>query len=267
MNLVLGAAQRLNLGHLKPFCFSLLRAGFEGMTALFVSDIDEQTRYALTVMGVHLIEPEAGAALDQAGINSSRYLVYRRFLESLGDSVTNVMLTDVRDVLFQRDPFDFARDDALCCFLEDPSVTLKSCPHNAIWFLNAYGSEALTELGDHRVSCSGTTIGPAWRIREYTARITGELLAMSRRKPGITQALAGVDQAAHNYLIRTGQLEGVRLFENGSGPVLTLGHVEPEAIRFTEDGYVADAAGGAVNVLHQYDRHPELARRLVDRFG
>ena len=77
--------------------------------------------------------------------------------------------------------------------------------------------------------------------------------------------VGGVDQAVHNYLLYTGELGDTKVFGNDDGPVLTLNYLVPESIDVNEDNQVFNLAGDLVHVLHQYDRHPELSQRLLQR--
>jgi hypothetical protein len=181
----------------------------------------------------------------------ARFLRYYRFLRSTGTRYANVMLTDVRDVFFQRDPFDFDVGDSVNCFLEDESRTLATEPHNRNWLVEAYGKAVLRTLGDKAISCSGVTIGPRERILAYLEVMTRELLKLSHQATGI-------DQGVHNYVLHQGLVPSVRLIRNGEGPVLTLALVpRPEIEAAMEKGSL-DA-----NVLHQYYRHPRLSAALL----
>jgi hypothetical protein len=69
------------------------------------------------------------------------------------------------------------------------------------------------------------------------------------------------DQGIHNYLLRTGRLDPVKVVANGYGRVLTMGAMR--TIERDADGYVLNRDGSRPAVLHQYDRHGPLAAELV----
>ena len=52
-----------------------------------------------------------------------------------------------------------------------------------------------------------------------------------------------------------------------SGAGLELIHVPAEQVRFDDEGQFLNSEGDVVNVVHQYDRHPELDQRVHERFG
>ena len=68
------------------------------------------------------------------------------------------------------------------------------------------------------------------------------------------------DQGIHNYLLRTGRLDPVYVQENGCGAVLTMGL--QKQIDVDSEGRILNHRGDLPAVLHQYDRHVELAARL-----
>jgi hypothetical protein len=165
------------------------------------------------------------------------------------------MLTDVRDVLFQADPFAFEWPDGLSVFLEDRSRTLGSCELNSRAMLQAFGRAALREMSGQPIVSTGVTIGATASIREHLARVTRILCELKDRRP--------IDRAVYNYLAHQEPGATLHRFENTAGPVMTLGGVDPARLQFNDHGQIITPAGAIVNTLHQYDRQPELAQRLL----
>ena len=192
------------------------------------------------------------------GFQSLRYIHYLEFLEQRAIGADLVMISDVRDVLFQRDPFAIPLDGDLAVFLEPELSTIGYEPFNRRWIRNLYGPSVLRELEHHTPTCSGTTMGTGTGMRRYLSAMVGEL-------PRHNRPLGSHDQGIHNFLVRNGRLDPARIYGNGDGPVLTmsLGLKIPPM----------DPAGRLLNndrlpvpVLHQYDRHPDLAPALMERF-
>jgi hypothetical protein len=179
-----------------------------------------------------------------------RFFLYYRYLRSRGHAYENVMLTDVRDVLFQDDPFDFDIGTRLHCFLEDARQTLATEPYNRKWLRMAFGPELADELGSRPIACAGVSIGPTELVIGYLRVMVDHLLRLR------VQAV-GLDQAVHNYVLHSERVSGAQLVPNGAGPVATLGIVPVEDL-----GPLLGAS-----VLHQYDRHPELAASLLGELG
>lgn len=259
MNLVLGAVRGLELEEISPFLYSLARSGFKGRVAFFVSRISERTRKWLDEAHVMLVSIDEDTTLAQTPVNSLRYFVYEQFLDTLDEPVTNIMHADVRDIYFQHDPFSIDHGGDLCCFLENERMDLARCVANSGWLAAAYGKEVIGALGHYPISCSGTTFGPAPVMRAYVRAMTAGLRAIDERVPNIMHVIPGIDQAVHNYLLRTGGLPRPHCFRNEDGPVLTLNYVKRDEVSWNEAGQVVNDRGLPVCVLHQYDRHPALA--------
>jgi hypothetical protein len=182
----------------------------------------------------------------------TRFLRYRRYLELHPHE--RVLLTDVRDVVFQNDPFQHLPHTGLAVSLEVPAYTIETEVHNAAWVKRAYGSEMLTEIGANRVSCVGVTAGDTAAISTYLREMSSELLRMSPRAAGI----GGADTAIHNVLLWTGRFGQVHRLEPLASPVATLTGVEEADVVLSSEGRLLNEDGSEASVLHQYDRLPRL---------
>lgn len=207
---------------------------------------------ALTLLARDRAAARARIAAPISVPSVSRYFRYYRHLARNVDRYRNVMVTDVRDVFFQHDPFAFDIGDQVHCFLE--GTTIGGQRHNREWVERAYGLDVARALADKPASCSGTTIGSSRAMLGYLRAMIEQLVALPQ--------FSGMDQPVHNYLIHTGRLENVKLHENRDSPVATLATVPKEdVINALPDGF------DHVNVFHQYDRHPPLTKLLLARLG
>ncbi|EGB14373.1 hypothetical protein DND132_1160 [Pseudodesulfovibrio mercurii] len=257
--LVLGLAAGYHYGDVRPFLASLDRAAYAGDLVLFVSETTRDLE-RLRAHGAELLPMVRRPGLEDVPCNALRYFLYLDFLKGADVRWERILISDVRDVVFQRDPFTFAWPDGLCCTLEDPSATVGSCPFNGRWVREHLGAEALNRIADRPVSCSGTTVADHAAMVAYLERMTGRLLP-----PSTGECMAGYDQGVHNYLIHTGALGDPTLFDN-TGPILTLAQTrgEPEV---NGRGEVLNRAGRVAHLIHQYDRKPSLFRMIRERFA
>ena len=190
------------------------------------------------------------------GLQALRYGHYYDIVRTRPDA-DQVLLTDVRDVIFQCDPFD-PPVEGLEVFLEDRSVTLGMEPRNRRWIDALYGKRETVALRDEVVSCSGTVVGRRDDILHYLREMSQAIVW--RRRP-----LGSHDQGVHNHLLRHERLGAVTVVRNGHGRVLTMG--ELERVRRDCFGHVVNDDGSMPAVLHQYDRHADLATELIARLG
>jgi hypothetical protein len=189
------------------------------------------------------------------GAQALRYEHYHRFLADNPD-IEQVLISDVRDVVFRGSPFEPAID-GLEVFLEPPHMTMRRPGFNSMWYSTLYGDAELSRFGNRTVSCSGVTAGTRDAMLTYTAAMIDAVQRM--RLP-----LGPHDQAIHNRLLH---LDAVphRAFQNQTGRVLTMG--EMKQLDFDDEGFVVQADGRRPAVLHQYDRHVELVPAIHRRVG
>jgi len=281
--LVLGLLSRMSLEKAQPFFLSLEKSGYRGDVCMIVSDIDAATQAFLRARHVELIPfhsehlnpkwaraaawlgafmPPPQRSLYEARLapaymhpHCARHFFYQSYLRECGAAYSHVLLTDVRDVLFQADPFAFDLPEGLGVFLADRSKTIGTCNHNTNSMLRGFGPQALQQLRDKPIACAGTTLGTTSAIREHLTKVTRLLCAKKQRDT--------IDQSVHNFVINQEPPAHLRVYENFSGPILTMAYIDPANIRLDARDRVINAAGHVINTLHQYDRHPQLVPKLL----
>ena len=293
-SLVLGAHTGLPAASIEPFSRSLRASGFRGSFVLFVGRCDKEEKEKLRGLADAVVDvdadypPPAAALLEPLrrvrairglrriypgvfrllagrslhrwsrlefrleGLQTLRYHHYQEYLAGLDAEPDCVLLTDLRDVFFQRDPFADPVS-GLELFLEDESVRIGSEQFNSRWIRNLYGSAELERLRGATVSCSGTVVGTGAAVRGYLAEMTAEIAR--HRRP-----LGSHDQGIHNALLQRGRFDSARVVPNGTGRVLTLGKMRSYAT--APDGFVLNDDGSVAAILHQWDRHEDLARTI-----
>lgn len=287
--LILGTLVDLPLEKAQPFFLSLERTGYRGEVGLVCGDVGAATlaflrarAYRVNLLPYRkpflqpawawlasrprlLLSARRRQRLDEQLAptflhpNCARHFFYRNFLETCGGGYDLVMLTDVRDVLFQRDPFAFAVPDGLSVFLEDRRWDIARCQHTANQIKRRFGRATLRAMHHRRVACAGTIFGTTAAVREHLERVTQSFAGRITRKT--------VDQGVFNYLLHAQPPAKLTCFENFSGPVLSMARLDLAKLRCDAAGRILDDAGNVINTLHQYDRHPELAAQLLRRFG
>ncbi|MBC8032313.1 MAG: hypothetical protein H7Z16_19675 [Pyrinomonadaceae bacterium] len=199
-------------------------------------------------------------AVKSFNVYCVRFPLYYLYLAQNRGRYAKVMLTDVRDVIFQRDPFDFEFGTELCVFMEDDRQKMQDCPSNSLWLKTGFGEDVLREIGHEIPSCSGTTIGGYQAIMQYLELMIDHMLPLKSHP-------SGMDQGVHNYLLYKQRLKSVRVFQNRLGPVFTLGKTVDLPTAFDDEGFVLNQDGSVAHVLHQYDRHIERGKLKLDARG
>jgi hypothetical protein len=223
------------------FFASLRDIKFAGDVCLFVYDIDLATVGALRSHGV-IIENGRAFVRSERYVMCSRFFMYQDFLSRNHGRYDRVMLTDVRDVIFQSDPFANIGDADVVYACE--RTLIRDCPMNADWVRRAYGDAVYENLGDYLVSCAGTTFGTMEGILGYLSAMIDEM-SMSRA------VNTNVDQGIHNFVVHMRPLRGA-FFDVHDNNVATLQYMPPECLAVTDRGIEVD--GRVVPVVHQWDR-------------
>ena len=288
MNLILTIVQKLEYPALAPFLQSLRQTGFRGQVVFFVCGVSPVTIERLHSAGVRTIpfkytsirhrhpililwpmwrwlfrvmrDDPARRRMARHVFNLFflRWLLYEDFLQAEGEQFENVLMTDCRDVVFQRDPFAEPNPSGICFYLEPESQTIGSCPVNQQMLRECFDEQMVRQMADCRIACAGTTLGTLEAVKAYLQRMVKESYCV--RKMAL---VPGADQGLHNYLVHRGMLPQAHIIENAAGAVFTMGVAPTTQFRFNSADEVVRSDGGVIPVLHQYDRHPEVRQKLL----
>lgn len=244
-NLILGTAFGYSPTQIEVFVKSLRK--YSNSNVMLVVDLlSEELNEFFTEYNISAyVHPIDLTNIRAAEIFNIRHRCYRDILEHNFLDVERVFISDVRDVLFQSDPFAHTTDTDLEFFLEPKQI--KDCEFNSKKIKKLYGDRFLSEIGDNLISCAGTTIGLRAGILKYLDEM---LLELSRLR--IQNNAFADDQAVHNYLIYNNYFSNHKKYNTGAGPVSTLHHLR-EGI-FNEQGEVINIDGTVVPIVHQWDR-------------
>jgi len=233
------------------------------------------------------VVPFGGAG--HSGYFLGRYSALEKWLKAHREFFDEVMLSDVRDVVIQRDPFVQLRDliahrrenDASAVLarrthnsappavppyilfsLEVKTMSIGSCPWNSNWIRRGYGDAMLRQLSSKLISCSGVTMASTALLLDYLQRIIGAV-----RQGGLqagAEGMHGIDQGIHNVLVHTHYttIPEALVLDLDDGPVFTMGYLGQRAYVIDRNERVINAHKRVPAVLHQFDRHPWLVNHL-----
>lgn len=244
-DLVLGYATGYGRCDVEAFVRSL-RAVHDGPVGLFV-DPDPDFRAWLASQGVETLDPTACAGWAPLPV-VARFGDYARLIESRS-ALRNILLTDVRDVVFQASPFA-QPITGLEVFVEDENHSLGQNPFHSKYLRALAGDEVTDTIADRPCLCAGTIIGPAADV----ARLCRLILTLGAIPRSSVGGGFGIDQASLELAVHQG-LVAACVRPNYSR-VATLGQCI-DGVGVDEDR-ITNPDGSISPVVHQYDRHPEL---------
>lgn len=252
---VLGYATGYGAAELEPFVKSL-RAHFDGDVALYV-DGRPDVAGLLEGFGVIAEAPLPREAWAPHPV-IERFAAYDRWV-SARPHLAEVLLTDVRDVVFQGDPF--ARPLGRLEVYTEGQGGLAEHAFNMKHIRAVAGGALAKAVADRPSLCVGTVCGPAAEVSRL-CRLLLMLAAIPRSGVG---GAFGADQAAFNLAVHLGLLDAdVR---PNFDRVATIGDAQGEAIQVREDGMIVNPDGSVSPIVHQYDRHQHLADAVQRLWG
>ncbi len=181
---------------------------------------------------------------------------------------SNIIISDVRDVFFQEDPFKGPfNPNEIYCYLESEALTIAQEPINEAWVRNGYYEVGLMEIKDDFISCCGVVVGDSDAIRRYVKVMCDEFERLADAKVEI--GFDGVmEQACHNYLLRKGKFNPVNIVSDDAGLVSTLSYFKPISdIFINADKQITNLSGKIIPIIHQYDRFPKFDRMLQHKLS
>lgn len=249
MNLVLGAIYGYDWEKVKHFVVSL-RKHYTGKIG-FIVDVgvtcDEEMMNKLSEYDVncHLYTKSLSSNHE---IQNNRFELYSDIIKENYEDVKNIFITDVRDVIFQDDPFVYGLNTDLEFYYEP--ATFAECPCNSWWIKTMCGEEIFQEMKDKYIVCCGTIMGSRQGLLRYLEVFKQEFENM--RSAGRI-FIGGEDTVAHNRLIYTNRVPGVLSIKyNGRGAVSTMEH--QKIFKFDDHGRYLNDDDKPTPVIHQWDR-------------
>jgi hypothetical protein len=259
--LIVGAASRYRPEQMRPFIESLRATGYAGDVVILVNFWNWRLQSYLRGSGVTPYRMWTTRRIHGPAA-THRYEFYARIARQNRDRYDEMMVTDTRDVLFQRNPFAGLTSSACHYYLEHATRTIGEEPTNLSWAKLFLPAEQAAAVSRNRVSCCGIVIGGMAAMDVYLARMAADLRAVPLRD----RRRGGADTALHQGLaFLDGGAPGV-VMENNIH-VATMG-IEPDATyRIGDDGVVRTADGHVPAILHQYDRVPHINSAIAGRYG
>ena len=184
-------------------------------------------------------------------ITWARFLYYRDWLNDCPSCTDGIMLTDVRDAFFQRDPFAAAVErnqvHPLMVFEETPDQTTEHWL--ADWPVTTCREH---KLGKKPMLCSGSVMGSREGILDYIDVMEEEFKYwMQREKCRFDNR--GDDQSIHNYLYYTNRFKNAVSIPHRQGPIHVVGHQADQIFRNATKG--AEGAGVGIGEIFIKDNN------------
>lgn len=258
--LVLGAAVGFRPAQVRIFVESLRGCGYAGDVVMLVGWAQWRLEAYLRRHGVRTVASWSTRKLH-GPIHAYRFEKFARLVRAQAGRYDQVMVSDVRDVVFQRHPFAGVTSPACQFYLEGAGWTIGSEPTNRRWARTFLAPEQVEAIGPCRITCCGVVLGGIAAMTAYLERLAAYLHALPLR----LRREGGADTVFHNLMAHlTHEVDGL-LVENNLH-VATMGLEPPDAYAVGPDGLIRTADGHVPAILHQYDRLPAVLAAVKARY-
>lgn len=192
---------------IEPWVVSLCNSGFTGQKVMVTYNLPKETREVLENLGFNIWavgrEPNDGGFLykpkHEFNICVDRFRDIPMFLDKLTTEKDRIVITDVKDVIFQDNPFkrlDEVREMEEQIYLSSESVTYENEPWGKNNLIKSFGEATYNKLANEEIWNAGVIAGRGQIFREF---LTSIYMACGG-KPNYIQGGGGPDQAALNVL-------------------------------------------------------------------
>lgn len=291
-DLIIGGASGYKYDDVKYWINSIKKSGFEGDIALVVTNITLTELEKIAEKGVNILAYGQKDAEGNYSSNSQmpphveRFFHIWNYLNATKEEYDFVVTTDVRDVVFQKNPIDFLRGDTFTGFVAaGEGLAYEDEPWGNNNYLQAFGPFFHNLIKKNEIYNVGVMAGRHDIVRDMLLMI----LQLSVNRP-----IPIVDQAVYNFILNTGIFKNLtEFFGNGSGWTCNLGTTlpaiqsgagdigqrnDPTALIMyqtkyladqpviNEDGIVYNAYDMPFYIVHQYDRVAGLADKIRAKY-
>lgn len=292
---IIGASIGYKWDHLKNWVRSIKDTGFAGDVILVGANMDKDTIDKLTAEGVtvHLIGQtnEDGSVSSKPIVGAphvERFFHIWNFLENVNDDYRFVVVTDTRDVIFQKNPIDDLEKMLMMhrMVASSEGMSYANEPWGKNNYLQAFGGFFYNQIKDKIIDNVGVIAGDHQVIKTLMLL----LFQLSFGRP-----IEVVDQAVYNFLLtQHPYIDETYFAGNDDGWAIQLGTTE-EAVKagagdlgqsvqnpsqkiiydttyeddqpVYEDGLVKNKRGITFTIVHQYDRVPALKKLIEERYA
>ena len=262
--IILGCITKYKPEDIRPYVESIEQSGFTGKKVMMVYEVPQETIDYLKSKGWDLY----GGNLHQH-IILQRFIDIYKLLENYKDEI--VIWTDVKDVIFQKDPTNWIEQNK-----KKPILAFSECItfKDDSWAVTNAGTSFPMEwewLQNKTSYCAGTIVGDSEYLRDLFISIYRWSLTTSNK-----EQLS--DQAAYNVLINLSQFKDiVQKVQQEEGFVTQLGTVWVKKDHFGDklleptpnleiDGKLVNQNGDSFTIVHQYDRDPNLKQLFTNKY-
>lgn len=298
-DLIIGVVDNYDWDKIKYWANSIEQSGFDGYKALIVYNMDSATSKKLTtkdfiLVGCNKYDDEKGFSFENKGsIMVDRFFHIYNFLNMLQDPdhVKRVIITDVRDVIFQSDPsqwLDTYLGNSYDLVVGSENLLYSGEPWSKNNMIQSFGEYFYSYKEHDPIYCAGVIAGSLDMMKDICLNLWMICLGLNPHVPGG----GGPDQSALNIMLTFGNIMYSTLFTNspsgwvvhagttlnairaGSGgigeeylknPNMEIDFIQEVDYSITNE--IIHANDMPLTIVHQWDRVPEWKILVEDKYN
>lgn len=305
-NLVIGAVTDYEYDKIAPWLQSLKQTGYDGHIAVVAYNMSAATAAKLVEEGVTYIfgfEKDINDNFVYSNKNNTFSIMIERFahmwyfIDKIKDEVGYVVATDVRDVIFQTNPFNFFDDEEIVSrekllVVGTENLKYQDEPWGKNNMIQSFGPILYEYCKDTPIYCAGVIAGE----RRHVMDLFMNIFLLCRGAPSQVPGGGGPDQAALNIALSFEPFRKITKFTNpeddfvvhagtttyaiksGSGDIGFSYMQDPSVLHTYEkkllhhepviiDGQICNHAGRPYSIVHQWDRVNEWRSIIEKKYG
>ena len=275
-DLIIGCSTNYDWSKLKYWVNSINKSGFEGDKVLILMNCDKETIQKVTEAGFAII----GMKQDEEGnltyssnmpVHTERFLHIYNFLKDR--DYRFVITTDVKDVVFQKNPIQYLEKNCMDKNLvfASESILYKDEPWGDQNLKETFGQYIYEQFRNEEIYNVGVLAGHGYAIRDLALNIFVSCL---------NRPIPICDQSTFNFMISRNPYNAISHYaksEMGWAAQLGTTGDPTKAEQFYSlllepkprliDGLVTTSVGEEFHIVHQYDRVPEMKKVIEEKFA
>ena len=254
-NIILGTIVGYPWQKILTFFNSLIQANFSNCdVVIFIKDVYNPIKNYLKNIGVILLPiPNIYPNME---ITKLRWKLYKDYLEKNKDKYNLVFTTDIRDVFFQKDIFQYYKTYKPFLGVATEDNTLNQIT-NKMWITNFAGEEKHKTIQNKKIICFGTVWGSFDIFLEFSKILWGKIeFDKNSTDQGIGNYLIYYEKIFNDYIIKS----------DNYGPVITIWWNNMENIRIDSNNNILNFRGEVASVIHQYGRYFQIEMIIQEKF-
>lgn len=262
-DLIIGCSTNYDWSVLKYWVNSINSCGFEGDKVLILMTVSDETVQKVVDAGFHVVI--IGDKVNGGYLHKSSLPVHVERFVHIAEIISHydyryVITTDVKDVIFQKNPIEFLEDNGDALTFSSESMKYKDEPWGNQNLLETFGEHIYQKYKNNIIYNVGVLAGEA----DYMKDLCLNIFMMSINRP-----IPIVDQSTFNFIISNSIFSGDCYYvPSEMGWACQLGTtadpskieqfrpylLEPSPVY--DGGKVCTQGGREYYIVHQYDRTP-----------